>query len=189
MSDITKKYDDGVLKPEWIDGRKVDRKTYARQIEEAQIINKLFEKTPVQIIADDVGTGKTWVAMATLFARLAIHSDSIGTKKRRQHAIVIAPTRVVANKWVRELRQFNRNFVEEPQKTSIDQLFSTTSLLNAIDFQGRSFVPEAKTDFFNLPLPGLFKSTSKRDQTPQVFLLHLLEMLGDTVSFHKTTKN
>ena len=60
MSDITKKYDDGVLKPEWIDGRKVDRKTYARQIEEAQIINKLFEKTPVQIIADDVGTGKTW---------------------------------------------------------------------------------------------------------------------------------
>lgn len=184
MSDITKKYDDGVLKPEWIDGRKVDRKTYARQIEEAQIINKLFEKTPVQIIADDVGTGKTWVAMATLFARLAIHSDSIGTKKRRQHAIVIAPTRVVANKWVRELRQFNRNFVEEPQKTSIDQLFSTTSLLNAIDFQGRSFVPEAKTDFFNLPLPGLFKSTSKRDQTPQVFLLHLLETYAD---LHKDT--
>lgn len=105
--------------PRYVNKANTKLDTYTRQFEEAQSITDYFrEITPVQILADDVGTGKTWVAMMVIFSQLALSGiDGVQTKrKKRKHAVVIAPTRMVANKWVRELNYFNRTFVKDSQK-------------------------------------------------------------------------
>ena len=122
-----KKYKLDVCIPRYVNKANTKLDTYTRQFEEAQSITDYFrEITPVQILADDVGTGKTWVAMMVIFSQLALSGiDGVQTKrKKRKHAVVIAPTRMVANKWVRELNYFNRIFVK-------DSCFSSSKSSNA----------------------------------------------------------
>lgn len=171
-----KKYMLDVCIPRYVNKANTKLDTYTRQFEEAQSITDYFrEITPVQILADDVGTGKTWVAMMVIFSQLALSGiDGVQTKrKKRKHAVVIAPTRMVANKWVRELNYFNRTFVKDSQKTSIDQLDSTKELLDALEADKRGSVPQARPT-----LADLFKGKGKeRPHTaaPQVLLLNILK--------------
>lgn len=171
-----KKYKLDVCIPRYVNKANTKLDTYTRQFEEAQSITDYFrEITPVQILADDVGTGKTWVAMMVIFSQLALSGiDGVQTKrKKRKHAVVIAPTRMVANKWVRELNYFNRIFVKDSQKTSIDQLDSTKELLDALEADKRGSVPQARPT-----LADLFKGKGKeRPHTaaPQVLLLNILK--------------
>ena len=98
-------YKRSVLTPDFVNPYQTKKEIYARQFQEAESITDFFRlKTPVQILADDVGTGKTWVGMMTLFSCLTDDVEdksatSKGTKRiKRKHALVVAPTRMVANK-------------------------------------------------------------------------------------------
>lgn len=184
-------YKRSVLTPDFVNPYQTKKEIYARQFQEAESITDFFRlKTPVQILADDVGTGKTWVGMMTLFSCLTddVEDKSAtrkGTKRiKRKHALVVAPTRMVANKWIRELYQFNRNFIENPENTSIDQLNSTKKLLEILEADKRSTVPKAHST-----LAALFKCNGEErkrsPQGPQLLLLRLLEAYAAQT---KTTK-
>lgn len=196
MSD-NEKYDScGLLKPEYVGSKNAKPDTYKRQYEEARVINQFFvDKTPIQILADDVGTGKTWVAMMALFSCFG-EKEPKEQRVKRRHAVVIVPSRLVAAKWMRELIHFNRNFVKDPEKTAIDQLGSTKDLLEALQHDIKSKVP-TKSDLSlkdllaalqqvhksNVPKPDLslndlFRSSNntkrqRRTEAPETFLLHL----------------
>lgn len=170
----------GLLCPEYIDPTKGKKNIYERQYKEASTVEKLFEKTPVQIVADDVGTGKTWVAMMALFARLNNRATerSDETRVKRQHALVIAPTRMVASKWIRELHQFNRNFVKDPEKTTIDQLHSMEELLGSFNLNKRKSVSQAYESMgamIRVPQEdGASKQRPRRKEIPEALLLLIL---------------
>lgn len=136
MSNGHQTYERSVRTPNCV-SRDQNRTTYSKQFREAKLITNRFENTPVQILADDVGTGKTWVGMMTIFsclesARPEADETRIGNSRRRQHALIIAPSRMVAKKWIHELNHFNRYYVENPHKTAIDKLSSTSELLDEI---------------------------------------------------------
>ncbi len=174
-------YKRGVLIPDDVDPSLTKKDIYSRQFLEAESITEFFrKKTPVQILADDVGTGKTWVGMMTLFSCLDAEdknepSECKGNKRiKRRHALVVAPTRMVADKWIRELYRFNQNFIKKPENTSIDQLNSTKELLEALEADKKAFVSQS----YSL-LAELFRckgETRRRsNDAPKVLLLHLLD--------------
>ena len=177
----------GLLHPEYIDVSKGKKNIYERQYKEARTIEELFDKTPVQIVADDVGTGKTWVAMMVLFSRLnnktTEKSDEI-SRVKRQHALVVAPTRMVASKWIRELHQFNRNFVQDPEKTTIDQLHSTEELLELFDSNKRKSVSQAYESMGSMirvsqKKDSSSKQRSRRKEIPEALLLLILSACNE----------
>ena len=43
---------------------------YTRQMREARELLRALKRAPLQLVADDVGTGKTWVAMMVIFSCL-----------------------------------------------------------------------------------------------------------------------
>ena len=100
---------------------------YPQQRLEAKVLHKRFtsEKSNsprIQILADDVGLGKTRVAMIVLFAMLA--------QKQNAHALVVAPTRMLSANWVDELLNYHKKCLE-PQiasNISIEIVTNNTSL-------------------------------------------------------------
>ena len=174
-------YKRSVLIPACVDPSLAKKDIYSRQYLEAESITDFFcNKTPVQILADDVGTGKTWVGMMTLFSCLADEHEAessdgkINRRIKRRHALVVAPTRMVADKWIRELYRFNQNFIKKPENTSIDQLNSTKELLESLEADKKAFVSQS----YSL-LAELFKckgETRRRgNDAPKLLLLHLLD--------------
>jgi hypothetical protein len=85
--------------PKWLS---LDRAGHAadgeRQVRTAREILKRFASQPGVVLADEVGMGKTYVALAVAVAALA-NDPSAGP------VVVIAPPSV-ADKWVREWRKF-----------------------------------------------------------------------------------
>ena len=141
---------------------------YLRQYEEARVINEFFTKTPVQMLADDVGTGKTWVAMMTLFSRL--NRNSSENSRGQRHAVVIAPTRLVANKWVYELNYFNQNFVKDSEINAIIHHDSLSDLLTDVQHCARNRFPEQ-----NKPLNELLRNRLPQTKCAEIFLLELIK--------------
>lgn len=159
----------GLLKPDCVELNTARPEIYTRQYREAASITEYFERTPVQILADDVGTGKTWVAMMALFAKL---NEGTKDQTKTRHALVVAPTRLVAEKWERELYQFNRNFVADPGKTVINRIASLKDLLEIIN--------EGILMSSVLSVADTFRSrnTDKRLRTTNaapILLLHILD--------------
>jgi hypothetical protein len=75
------------------------------------------QSTSVQLVADEVGMGKTFVALATAYSVLSAmragvaHPDLIGCAPR---IVVIAPqSSALVKKWVREVGEFLRRCMEE----------------------------------------------------------------------------
>lgn len=177
----------GLLRPECIDVSNGKKNIYERQYKEARTIEKLFAKTPVQIVADDVGTGKTWVAMMALFSRFnskATEESDETSRVKRRHALVVAPTRMVASKWIRELHQFNWNFVKDPEKTTIDQLHSTEELLESFDLNKRTSVSQAyesMSSMIRVPQKedGSPKQRQRRKKIPEALLLLILNACNE----------
>ena len=141
---------------------------YLRQYEEARVINEFFTKTPVQMLADDVGMGKTWVAMMTLFSRL--NRNSSENSRGQRHAVVIAPTRLVANKWVYELNYFNQNFVKDSEINAIIHHDSLSDLLTDVQHCARNRFPEQ-----NKPLNELLRNRLPQTKCAEIFLLELIK--------------
>ena len=103
---------------------------YTRQMREARELLRALKRAPLQLVADDVGTGKTWVAMMVIFSCLdevlgaAKLSNSAATVKP-QRAIVIAPTRSVQSKWVKELRRFTTQCLSDPSGVGVNLISGT----------------------------------------------------------------
>lgn len=99
-------------------------KVYERQRREAALLLKAFESAPLQLVADDVGTGKTWVAMFVLFARLAEveRKRSISDSSEPVRAVVIAPTPLVQSKWARELRRFAKTYLADGDTVAVNEV-------------------------------------------------------------------
>lgn len=99
-------------------------KVYERQRREAALLLKAFESAPLQLVADDVGTGKTWVAMLVLFARLAEveRKRSISDSSEPVRAVVIAPTPLVQSKWARELRRFAKTYLADGDTVAVNEV-------------------------------------------------------------------
>lgn len=157
----------GLLKPDCVELNTAKPEIYTRQYREAASITEYFERTPVQILADDVGTGKTWVAMMVLFARLNEGFED-QTRIKTRHALVVAPSRLVAGKWERELYRFNRFFVAEPETTAIDRLTSMQDLLD--------IVSESNSMDTGSKIEEIFKLKSRRqNNAAPILILHILE--------------
>ena len=107
---------------------------YTRQMREARELLRALKRAPLQLVADDVGTGKTWVAMMVIFSCLdevlgaAKLSNSAATVKP-QRAIVIAPTRSVQSKWVKELRRFTTQCLSDPSGVGVNLIASRQDFL------------------------------------------------------------
>lgn len=99
-------------------------KVYERQRREAALLLKALESAPLQLVADDVGTGKTWVAMLVLFARLAEveRKRSISDSSEPVRAVVIAPTPLVQSKWARELRRFAKTYLADGDTVAVNEV-------------------------------------------------------------------
>lgn len=106
------------------------RNAYERQRNEAcDLLNRFLNKENVLLLADDVGLGKTWVAMITLFSLLAENREA-------DHALILVPTRLLAEKWYNELLTFQQNYVKNCGKqfaieltTSSEDLIKRLSML------------------------------------------------------------
>ena len=97
-------------------------KIYRQQYAEAQELFRRFtdqsgdsEQNRVQILADDVGFGKTWVAMILLFGLLS-------SGKIPRHALIIAPNDLLAHKWIKELRTFMKDYVKGAEAFSVERI-------------------------------------------------------------------
>lgn len=151
----------GVLTdPRPLPGTELFPEVYGRQMREAGELLRALRRAPLQLVADDVGTGKTWVAMMVIFSRLhealeAAKRSGSGAAVRPQRAIVIAPTRSVQSKWVRELRRFAAQCLPDPGGVSVHLISSRQGLLeryvNAVRGVGRP--PSRFNDVLEEPAP------------------------------------
>lgn len=111
---------------------------YLRQRAEAEELYRRFTSRnarlpQVQILADDVGMGKTRVTCILLFAMFKRQSEM--GKKQPCHAIVVTPTRMVADNWMRELTHYRRNCLDSEfaRLTSIEHIGSAIELRNRLE--------------------------------------------------------
>lgn len=79
----------------------------------AEIGNRHASGLHTVILADEVGMGKTYVAMATM-----AHTIFQSKKNDRKVLLVVPPNIVLAKKWEQEIRSFNENYL--PKKKSVD---------------------------------------------------------------------
>ena len=111
---------------------------YPKQREEAEVLcgrfkaklkagsgDELFKLSKkVQILADDVGAGKTWVAMLTLFKILQ--------KRSNKHALIIAPNDLLARKWVDELKFFRSHYLRKSYSYSVERIRSVDDFVKRL---------------------------------------------------------
>src|SRR5437667_1643696 len=76
------------------------------QLEGAVAIHNILERHRVAYLADEVGMGKTYVALGAL--ALFRHYEP------NFRALIIAPRENIQNKWMKELRNFVANNVRFP---------------------------------------------------------------------------
>lgn len=103
---------------------------YTRQREEAAFLVKRFRNrenpcNDVQLLADDVGFGKTWVSMIALFSLL-------NKNNQHPHALVVTPSRLLADKWYRELLFFQKNYVMNSREFGVELVNDSGVLLDRL---------------------------------------------------------
>jgi len=124
-------------------GRRVGEETGRSQLEAAVAIYNLLERERVAYLADEVGMGKTYVALAAL--ALLRHF------KPRTRLLVIAPRENIQKKWMKELRTFTEVCVRYPdlrmkaiQGTPARGLVSCANLVELV----REVTIDPDRDFF-----------------------------------------
>ena len=144
---------------------------YPQQRLEAMVLRARFTSPAsrlkrVQILADDVGLGKTRIAMILLFAMLQ--------KRHRPHALIIAPTRMIASNWISELSHYRRACLppEYARTTSVELVGSGDDLMNRLlDIDSASSRQQRIASFFGADL----------DYAPIAFLAFCLREYFDAV--------
>ncbi len=124
-------------------GRRVGEETGRSQLEAAVAIYNLLERQRVAYLADEVGMGKTYVALAAL--ALLRHF------KPRTRLLVLAPRENIQRKWMKELRTFTEVCVRYPdlrmkaiQGTPARGLVSCANLVELV----REVTIDPDRDFF-----------------------------------------
>ena len=124
-------------------GRRVGEETGRSQLEAAVAIYNLLERQRVAYLADEVGMGKTYVALAAL--ALLRHF------KPRTRLLVLAPRENIQKKWMKELRTFTEVCVRYPdlrmkaiQGTPARGLVSCANLVELV----REVTIDPDRDFF-----------------------------------------
>lgn len=124
-------------------GRRVGEETGRSQLEAAVAIYNLLERQRVAYLADEVGMGKTYVALAAL--ALLRHF------KPRTRLLVLAPRENIQTKWMKELRTFTEVCVRYPdlrmkaiQGTPARGLVSCANLVELV----REITIDPDRDFF-----------------------------------------
>lgn len=100
----------------------------------ARLLERMFAADPderweIQLVADEVGMGKTFVALATAFSVLqAVKNDSGGDALAgvQPTVLVIAPSRTLLMKWEREVSEFLRRCMPEHDAASAKEWFRPT---------------------------------------------------------------
>ena len=147
------------------------RSIYPQQRLEAMVLRARFTSPAsrlkrVQILADDVGLGKTRIAMILLFAMLQ--------KRHRPHALIIAPTRMIASNWISELSHYRRACLppEYARTTSVELVGSGDDLMNRLlDIESASSRQQRIASLFGADL----------DYAPIAFLAFCLREYFDAV--------
>ena len=164
----------GIRKP----GRSIPamfREAYKRQYEEAKVLRELCLpegkrlKLQKYLLADDVGCGKTWVGMMTLFSKL--HNRAANTANTS--ALVVVPTRMLCSKWVRELETFRRQYVRNASSYAIETVSSTTELMNRLYGLNGKGGKSKKRKFIN------FITQSDAQSGAYCFMLHVLSVYAE----------
>lgn len=143
-------------------------KVYERQRREAALLLKAFETAPLQLVADDVGTGKTWVAMLVLFARLAEverkrNASDLSAPSGLVRAVVIAPTPLVQSKWARELRRFAKNYLADGDTVAVNEVRQPADVADVADV-GSTKTDALEDDEENAGIENLTYTTAARTQ-------------------------
>jgi superfamily II DNA or RNA helicase len=86
--------------------KRVGEETGRHQLEAAVAVYNLLEEHRVAYLADEVGMGKTYVALATL--TLMRHFNP------RTRVLVLAPRENIQQKWIKEFRTFTDVCVKFP---------------------------------------------------------------------------
>lgn len=102
---------------------RIDRTSAERQTETARAILKRLEGQPGLVLADEVGMGKTFVALAVAVS--AFWAD----KGRRPVVVMVPPS--VRDKWVREFDVFKDMCVQRPEDR---ETLRAKSAQTALDF-------------------------------------------------------
>jgi superfamily II DNA or RNA helicase len=95
------------------------QEAWKRQRETARAFIERFEAGyDTQLLADEVGMGKTYVAMAVISAKLLR-----ATKNDRRALLITPPSAVLRSKWEQEIRSFSHNYlVKETRRRSLRPL-------------------------------------------------------------------
>jgi len=78
-----------------------------RQTSTAKALLKRLETRPVQLLADEVGMGKTYVALAV--------AGALRSAGKSARVAVLVPNQELARKWQREVRSFMESCVVDPK--------------------------------------------------------------------------
>lgn len=124
-------------------GRRVGKETGRSQLEAAVAVYNLLERQRVAYLADEVGMGKTYVALAAL--ALLRHF------KPRSRLLILAPRENIQKKWMKELATFTEVCVRYPdlrmkaiQGTPARSLVSCANLVELV----REVTIDPDRDFF-----------------------------------------
>lgn len=112
-------------------GRTVPTSDLRRQEMTASALLDRFTERPVQLLADEVGMGKTYVALAA--------AASLKSASNPLRVAVLVPNRELARKWEQELFEFNEASVQD-RRRRFTPLASNDSFVseNLQDLAGRS---------------------------------------------------
>jgi superfamily II DNA or RNA helicase len=152
-------------------GRRVGKETGHGQLEAAVAVYNLLEHNRVAYLADEVGMGKTYVALAAL--ALMRHF------KPRTRVLVLAPKENIQKKWIKELKTFTEVCVRYPdlrvkaiQGTPARGLVSCNNLIDLV----REVTIDPDRDFFARLTSfsfGLGSDTASWKQTRDRLLYYL----------------
>jgi hypothetical protein len=144
------------------DRRDGDRQTRTT----AELLSRLYDDDPqkgwdLQLVADEVGMGKTFVALATAYSVLQsmesgddAHDALRGCARR---VLIIAPQVTLANKWLREAGEFVRRCFDEGEREAARARF-VPKFVDRLDELGRCLRseggPSVVVTHMNVLAPG-----------------------------------
>lgn len=154
------------------------REAYALQYQEAEFLReKVFEsrqnrRPQTYLLGDDVGLGKTWVGMITLFSLL----NRDGGKSQ---GLIVAPTRMLVGKWVHELEAFRRSYVKNGDDFAIETVGSSKELLSRLEAQKNYKGKGGGKAFFTFFSKSCKQDVVKTMAESEKIISHLKKLMAD----------
>ena len=184
-------------------------RTYLRQVRESEAVLRMFDAQakelskitrdanddgaiPVAFVADDVGTGKTWVALITLYKLFA--------KEQRASALIIVPSKELAQKWFDTILEFEEAKVDDPGHIAIEFLRRDGQEVTSRGRRPKSKLAKAFTDCTaeafedvtasaSLAFASFLKGEDKRPFAKRLSSAHVKRLNRLLKSWHEVAKD